>query len=162
LLKLLRLTVLLLGPALLVLQRLSGLLLLVGVVLDLIMVAAVAQEGIRTGTGLSVTAGTTYTLLLALVAQDATVLAGTGVNGGDSSIAGAPISENPAGAGTNTLKAYGGGGGGSMENANAAGANGGSGGGGGAPSVGATTRTGGTGNTPSTTPSQGNARSHWK
>jgi hypothetical protein len=58
-----------------------------------------------------------------------------GGSGGDSFIAGAPITENPSGAGTNTLRAYGGGGGGSFAgnvaaNAVAKGADGGSGGGG--------------------------------
>jgi hypothetical protein len=62
--------------------------------------------GFRTGTGLSVTAGTTYTVT---VGAGGTAAGGAG---GDSSIAGAPITENPSGAGTNTLKAYGGGAGG--------------------------------------------------
>jgi hypothetical protein len=57
-----------------------------------------------------------------------------GTSGGFSSIAGAPITENPSGAGTNTLKAYGGGGGGSnnatVDGENGRGRSGGSGGGG--------------------------------
>jgi hypothetical protein len=90
--------------------------------------------GYRTGSGLTVTAGNTYTITV-----------------GGSSIAGAPITENPSGAGTNTLKAYGGGLGGN--GAGAAANNGGSGGGG---ARSAPFLTGGTGNTPSTSPSQGN------
>jgi hypothetical protein len=72
--------------------------------------------GYRTATGLAVTAGTTYTITVGgggagAVATGPGDVAGT--SGGFSSIAGAPITENPSGAGTNTLKAYGGGGGGS-------------------------------------------------
>jgi hypothetical protein len=106
--------------------------------------------GFRTGTGLSVTAGTTYTVTVGAGGSSGTG-AGTptGTNGGDSSIAGAPIAENPSGAGTNTLKAYGGGGGGYASN----GGDGGSGGGGYGASA---PNSGGSGDTPSTSPSQGN------
>jgi hypothetical protein len=73
--------------------------------------------GFRTGTGLSVTAGTTYTVTVGAGGPSGTDAGPySGTNGGDSSIAGAPIAENPSGAGTNTLKAYGGGGGGYASN----------------------------------------------
>jgi hypothetical protein len=68
--------------------------------------------GFRTGTGLSVTAGTTYTITVGAGGPGSVLDADRGTSGFDSSIAGAPITENPSGAGTNTLKAYGGGGGG--------------------------------------------------
>ena len=83
--------------------------------------------GFRTGTGLTVTAGTTYTITVGAGGQGANSTA-IGGSGGDSSIAGAPITENPVGAGTNTLKAYGGGAGG--QGGTTSGLAGGSGGGG--------------------------------
>ena len=60
--------------------------------------------GFRTGTGLSVTAGTTYTITVGAGGTKGTLTRGT--NGGDSSIAGSPITESPSGAGTKTFKSY--------------------------------------------------------
>jgi hypothetical protein len=71
--------------------------------------------GFRTATGFSVTAGTTYTITVGAGGPGSVLNADRGTNGFDSSIAGAPITENPSGAGTNTLKAYGGGGGGTYD-----------------------------------------------
>jgi hypothetical protein len=105
-----------------------------------------AGGGFRTASGFSVSAGTTYTVTVGAGGVGAASSI-RGTNGGDSSIAGAPISENPAGAGTNTFKAYGGGGGGGSDLPN--GSNGGSGGGGNE------SGTGGTGDTPNTSPAQG-------
>ena len=108
--------------------------------------------GFRTGSSVTVTPGQTYTITVGGGGAGGTSGTGKGSNGVDSSIAGAPLTENPSGAGTNTIKSYGGGGGGGYNGAsNLSGQNGGSGGGAGnnAPS-------GGTGNTPSTSPSQGN------
>jgi hypothetical protein len=64
--------------------------------------------GFRTGTGLAVTGGTTYTITVGAGGAGGPNN-GTGTQGLDSSIAGSPITESPSGAGTNTLKAYGGG-----------------------------------------------------
>jgi hypothetical protein len=112
--------------------------------------------GFRTGTGLSVTAGTTYTITVGAGGPGSVLNADRGTNGFDSSIAGAPITENPSGAGTNTLKAYGGGGGGTYDGVGTGdGISGGSGGGGGSKQAAGTTP-GGSGNTPNTSPSQGN------
>jgi len=107
--------------------------------------------GFRTGTGLAVTAGISYTITVG--AGGSGVSNDRGGSGTNSSIAGFPIAENPSGAGTNTFKSYGGGGGGAGNNTAPGnqGANGGSGGGNGGRSLAATS-----GNTPSTTPSQGN------
>ena len=95
--------------------------------------------GFRTGTGLSVTAGTNYTITVGgggAAKNDAGATAGN--PGFDSSIAGSPITENPSGAGANTFKSYGGGGGGAGGGAGGGGAGGGDqragGGGGGAAS----------------------------
>jgi hypothetical protein len=105
--------------------------------------------GMRESLAVTVSEGVTYTIT---VGNGGTGGTGAGGDGGFSSIAGAPIAESPAGAGTNTFKAYGGGGGGDGSAATT-GRNGGSGGGGGVPPSGTTP--GGSGNTPSTTPSQG-------
>jgi hypothetical protein len=121
--------------------------------------------GVLAGLGreqdLSVTAGNTYTITVGAGGAGAANASVAGGSGGDSFIAGAPITENPSGAGTNTLRAYGGGGGGSF-----------------AGNVAANsckrcrmvglvvavlindpvnTANGGAGNTPSTSPSQGNS-----
>jgi hypothetical protein len=96
--------------------------------------------GFRTGTGLSVTAGTTYTITVGAGGPGSVLNADRGTNGFDSSIAGAPITENPSGAGTNTLKAYGGGGGGTYDGVGTGdGISGGSGGGGGSKQAAGTT-----------------------
>lgn len=81
---------------------------------------------------------------------------GVFANGTDSYISGSGLTESPAGAGTNTIKAYGGGRGGRDSSGQQSGANGGSGGGGGGGGWGGS-YAGGLGNTPSTTPSQGNS-----
>jgi len=99
--------------------------------------------GFRSATSVSITSGVTYTITVGNGGAG-------GSSGGDSSIAGSPITESPSGAGTNTYKAYGGGRGGNAA-PNNAGANGGSGGGG----AGGPISAGGTGNTPSTSPAQG-------
>jgi hypothetical protein len=94
------------------------------------MVAVVVLVGYRTGAGLSVTAGTTYTITVGGGGTaGGSARPSTGGTGGDSSIAGAPITENPSGAGTNTLKAYGGGFGSGYRNPGLNAGNGGSGGG---------------------------------
>jgi len=103
--------------------------------------------GYRTATqGLQVVPGSTYTITVGN--GGARVTDSTGSKGGDSSISGASIPESPIGAGTNTFKSYGGGGGGGP---GLAGTSGGSGGGSAAGNNGAP------GNTPATTPSQGNS-----
>ena len=73
-----------------------------------------------------------------------------GSDGSNSSIAGSPITESPSGAGTNTFKSYGGGGGakGGFPNTTRSGGSGGG--------AGYFNSTAGAGNTPSTSPSQGN------
>jgi hypothetical protein len=86
--------------------------------------------GYRTGAGLSVTANTTYNITVGGGGTaGGSARPSTGGTGGDSSIAGAPITENPSGAGTNTLKAYGGGFGSGYRNPGLNAGNGGSGGG---------------------------------
>jgi hypothetical protein len=84
--------------------------------------------GYRTGAGLAVNAGTTYAIAVGAGGGGGNASAAA-TSGGDSSIAGAPITENPSGAGTNTLKAYGGGAGGNNAIGSSNGSNGGSGGG---------------------------------
>ena len=67
--------------------------------------------GFRTGTGLTVTPGTTYTITVGAGGAGGASSGANGTNGSNSSIAGSPITESPSGAGTNTIKSYGGGGG---------------------------------------------------
>jgi hypothetical protein len=104
--------------------------------------------GYRTGTGIPLSLATNYTISVG----------GGGANsarGGDSYISSAGLTENPSGAGSNTIKAYGGGFGGRDGSGAQQGASGGSGGGGGGGGWGGS-YAGGDGNTPATVPSQGN------
>jgi hypothetical protein len=111
--------------------------------------------GYRTGTGLTISAGVTYTIVVGTGGAGA----GSGVpgsSGGNSYISGSPISNNPSSGNpyTNALVAFGGGGG-AISSATPGAANTGVSGGSGGGSTG-NNATGGSGNTPSTTPSQGN------
>lgn len=104
--------------------------------------------GYRTGSNISITTDVPYTISVG----------GGGAayaRGGDSYISGPGITENPSGAGANTIKAYGGGHGGRDSSGGQQGASGGSGGGGGGGGWGGS-YAGGAGNTPTTNPSQGN------
>lgn len=110
--------------------------------------------GFRTASSVSLTGGATYTITIGQGGTAGTALnngtAGQGGNGGDSTISGTGIT---------TVTSTGGGGGGSAVANNGAaqiGKDGGSGGGSGAYA----TNAGGSGNTPSTTPSQGNNGGH--
>ena len=104
--------------------------------------------GYRTGTGISLNLATNYTISVGAGGANS-------ARGGDSYISSTGITESPAGAGLNTLKAYGGGFGGRDGSGAQAGASGGSGGGGGGGGWGGS-YAGGTGNIPATEPSQGN------
>ena len=99
--------------------------------------------GYRTATSIPFNLGTNYTVLVGAGGPIFT-------NGSDSYISGPGLTEDPDGAGANTIKAYGGGRGGRDSSGLQAGANGGSGGGGGGGGWGGS-YAGGTGNTPATT-----------
>jgi hypothetical protein len=106
--------------------------------------------GYRTGTSLSVTSGTTYTITVGGAGAGGIDVA-NGSTGGNSYISGSGITANPAAPGNpyaNAITSFGGGGGGQP------GLSGGSGGGSRVPNPGP--GPGGAGNTPSTSPSQGN------
>jgi len=107
--------------------------------------------GFRTGPSLSVSASVNYTISVGAGGAGASSNASAGSKGVDSYISGSTITESPSGAGTNTIRSYGGGGGASRDGGPSGGSGGSGGGGAGGYQTG-----GGVGNSPATSPSQGN------